>query len=1132
MEQHSIIKIPLCAKKRRTQIFLVMKLTCCLLLLTFLQVSAKTFAQAVTLKGHQLPVEQVFDHIREQTGYAFVFDAALVKKAHPLELDMKNMPMADALRVIANGQPFTCEIRNRIIVVKEKPAAPPAPGNSAPVLLQTLTGSILDDKGKPVENATVVLLPGNKGALSDAKGAFSITGITPGNYTLRVSFVGFTTYEQKIDLSKDISNLVITLAPSSSSLNDIVVVGYGATKKSDLTGAVGSVTSDQITQVNAVSNVSQALQGRVAGVQVNQASGQPGEFMRIKIRGTTSIGASSNPLYVVDGLPLDGLTAQLNPDDIERMEVLKDASATAIYGSRGANGVVMITTKRGKTGKASVAYSGYYGQQQLRKKIDLVNAREFATLQNEVAQNDGTPLPWTAAQIDSLSNKGNDWQNLVYHKAPVQDHNISVSGGSETTKYFTSFGYFNQDGIIENSSFKRFSFRVNLDQQLSEHFNVTSSLSLQQSKYSQAQYQGAEGGGGVPWTTMVIPPTQPVYNTDGSYTRFTGVPWGESNPVGISKELYQPSNAMRIIGNAALNYKIVPGLVLKLFAGIDKNDSKDDYYAPGTITIGRSTDKDGNPVSGIAHRTFNNNLTFINENTLSYNKTFGEHTLDAVGGITYQQSSSESTATGDAKGFISDLYKNNNIGAAAVPAQPSSGYSDYKLVSYLGRINYNYKGKYYATVTGRYDGASKFGEENKFAFFPSAALAWNISREDFLRNSKTVSNLKLRLSYGTAGNQAINPYQTLATMSATAVVLNNAQYNGFIPSSLANPGLKWETTKQLDAGFDFGMLGDRIVLTADYYRKRTNDLLLSVSLPSSSGYGSVIQNVGAVENKGFEFQLNTENIRGAFTWESALTLTRNRTKVLDLGVDAQGNKITYKEIGAGGNWFPTIVGQSMMQLYGYTVEGVYQTDQEAIANGEPSKHAGDYKFKNWDGKGTVNDQDDRTVISHLEPKFTFGFNNNFTYKNFDLSILLVGSYGNDIVNEFRKYNITMNGKWTPTKAAFDNRWQEAGSSNSIDKPSVNSGNSIRDYANTLWVEDGSYLRLRDITIGYTFSAKQLSFAKLSGIRVYVSAQNWLTLTNYSGYDPEVSWAVPTVNGWDRGNYPSTKSITVGAKVNF
>ncbi|HVI48536.1 MAG TPA: TonB-dependent receptor [Chitinophaga sp.] len=1103
------------------------------LLSAMLPVSAVSFSQGVTIKGTNIQIVQVFDLIKGQTGYAFVYDASLMNRANPVTLNVQHRPLVEVLDIISRDQPFTYEIKHKIIVVKEQKPQATSGKPTPPAALYTVSGRVQDNKGAPIENATVVLLPLNKGAFTNSKGAFVIKGVAAGTYTLRVSFVGFTSYEQSLTISGDISNtLLITLTPAANALNDVLVVGYGSVKKSDITGAIGSITAEKITQVNGVSNVSQALQGHIAGVQVNQASGQPGEFMRIKIRGTTSIGASSNPLYVVDGLPLDGLTAQLNPDDIERVEVLKDASATAIYGSRGANGVVMITTKKGKIGKPNVVYSGYYGIQRLRKKIDLVNAREFATLQNEVAKNDNQPQPWTDTQVDSLSGKGNDWQDLVYHSAPVQDHNISVSGGSENTKYFTSFGYYDQKGIIENSSFKRFSFRTNLDQKISDRFNVTSSLSLQQSKYVQAQYTGAEGGGGVPWTTMVIPPTQPVYNPDGSYTRFTGVTWGETNPVGISKELYQPSSAMRIIGNIALNYKITDGLTLKLTAGIDKNDSKSDYYAPSTITLGRSTDKDGNPIFGVASKSYANNLTFINENTLSYNKTFGKHSLDAVAGITYQASNSESLQSGTAKGFITDLYKDNNLGAAVVQAQPGSGYSDYKLLSYLGRVNYNYQGKYYLTLTGRYDGASKFGKENKYAFFPSAAVSWNISRESFLENNRTISNLKLRLSYGSSGNQAINPYQTLATMSNNTVVLDNAQVNGFVSSSLDNTSLKWETTRQFDAGIDLGLLDNRIIFTADYYSKKTSDLLLSVSLPPSSGYGSVIQNVGVVQNRGFEFQISSQNLKGALTWESNLTFSSNRTKVLDLGKDAKGNPILRKEIGAGGNWFPTIVGQSLMQLYGYTVTGIYQTDQEAIDNGEPSKRAGDYKFKNWDGKGTVNDQDDRTIISHLEPNFTFGFNNTFTYRNFDLSFLIVGSYGNDIVNEFRKYNITMNGKWAPTKEAFDNRWRGPGTSNAMDKPSINSGNSIRDYANSLWVEDGSYLRLRDITLGYTFSAKQLSLIKLSSIRLYVSAQNWLTLTKYSGYDPEVSWAVPTINGWDRGNYPSVKSITIGAKVSF
>lgn len=1099
----------------------LMRLTFTIALATCLQFFAKATAQInkITLDMQKAPVSQVLKAIEKQTPYKFVYSNDLFSDDNIVSVQVKEVPLTNVLSSVLGKTGFTYKMvdENIIVILKITDEAEKA----------SLRGKVTTEEGNPLEGVSITVSKPAGSTMTNAKGEYSIAADNEAVITF--SFLG---YERKLIPVEGRSEINVSLKSSSSTLKDLVVIGYGSVKKSDVTGAVSSISSEKLTQVNGVSTVAQALQGQAAGVQVNQASGQPGEFMRIKIRGTTSIGASSDPLYVVDGLPLDGLTAQFNPNDIEQIEVLKDASATAIYGSRGANGVIIITTKKGRAGKAKVVYSGYYGRQSLRKKLNIVNAAEFATLQNEVAQNDGKPLPWTGLQIDSLQGKGTDWQDEVYRNAPVQNHDISVSGGTENTKYFTSFGYFDQNGIIENSSFKRFSFRANLDQKINEQLNLTTSLSLQQSRFALAQFQGAEGGGGVPWSTMVMPPTQNIYNPDGSYTRFTGVTWGESNPVGIARELWQPSNNMRIIGNVALNYKIAEGLTLRLAAGIDRSDNKSDYYAPAAVTIGRRTDKDGNPITGVASKGYSNSLTFINENTLNYDRKFGDHSLNAVGGVTYQSSNSENLNSGTAAGFISDLYKNNNLSSAVTLAQPGTGYSDYKLVSFLGRINYIYKGKYYATVTGRYDGSSKFGKDNKFAFFPSAALAWRVSEETFLKDNSTVSNLKLRLSYGTSGNQAINPYQTLSRMANVPIILGNIQYSGFVPGSLDNAGLKWETTQQFDAGIDLAIFNDRVQLTADYYSKKTSDLLLNVNLPTSSGYSSVLQNIGVVQNRGYEFQLTTMNLTGALSWTSNLTFTSNRTKVLDLGKDAQGKLITYKEIGPGGNWFPTIVGQSMMQVYGYTVTGIYQTNQQAIDNGEPSKKAGDYSFKNWDGKGIVNDQEDRTTISHLEPKFTFGFNNSFGYKNFDLSLLFVGSYGNDIANEFRKYNITLNGQWAPTKDAFDKRWRGEGTSNSFDRPNINSGRSIGDYANSLWIEDGSYLRLRDITLGYTFSASQLSFAKISSIRLYVSAQNWLTLTSYSGYDPEVSWAAPTINGWDRGNYPSTKSITVGASVNF
>jgi len=1082
-------------------------------------------AQDISLHVKEAKLKEVLTEIKKQSAYRFFLNDELVADFAPITLDVKNASVDQILDQLFDGSNLAYTKKGNTIVIEAKKTA------ALPLSQQTTVSGVVSDSISFVPGVTIAVKnnPDIK-VVTNQQGRFNIA--VPRDATLIFRHVSYLTKEIILAEQADLSNLSIRLNTIDSQLDEVVVVGYGTVKRAEMTGSVALVNAKQITQVNAVSNVAQALQGQAPGVQVNQASGQPGEGMKISIRGTNSLGASNAPLYVVDGLPLDGLSAQLNPEDIETISVLKDASSTAIYGSRGANGVIMITTKKGVSGKPNVAYNNYFGSQRLRKKMDLLNAAEFATLQNEVARNEGNALPWDDEAIRNLGN-GTDWQDLVYRSALVHNHDLSFQGGSERTTYYSSFGYFSQDGIIRNSGFQRLSFRINLEQKLTDKIRFSTNASIQNSRYNQAQYQGAESGGGIPWTTMVMPPTQGVYNPDGSYTKFTGVPWGETNPVGISENWHNVSNNLRLIGNAVLSYEIIKGLNLKLSAGIDHSNDKGDSYYPSNISLGQRTDADGIPIFGVASKSYGSSISFINENTLDYKVALGEHQINALAGFTYQNSKSDGLNSGNGIGFLSDIYQNNNLSSAITKALPSTSYLDNRLISYLGRINYNYGGKYFATLTGRYDGSSRFGADNKFAFFPSAAAAWSISQEDFLKDNPALSNLKLRLSYGASGNQAISSYQTLANLSSTDVTFDNQLYSSFILSALSNPNLKWETTKQFDVGVDLGLFGDKLQFVADYYHKRTTDLLLNVTLPGSGGFGSVLQNVGVVQNKGFEFQVSAQpNIGDNIKWSTSFNITSNRTKVLDLGVDAHDNPVVYKEIGTGGNWFPTLVGQSMMQFYGYTVEGVYQTDEEAIMNGEPTKKAGDYRFKNWDGQGVVNDQDDRTVLSRLEPKFTFGFNNSFTYRSFDLSFLIVGSYGNDIVNEFRKYNISLNGDWVPSKEAFEQRWQGPGTSQTIDRPSVNSGSSIRDYANSLWLENGSYLRLRDITLGYTFSPSLLKNVHLSSIRFYISLQNYLTLTKYSGYDPEVSWAATSINGWDRGNYPATKSITAGLKVNF
>lgn len=1099
----------------KSKLFRIMRIAFFLVVMSIVQVLAiNTYSQTnrLSLSLKNVSAKTVLQQIEDKSQFFFIYDATVVDVEKKVSIELTDESIAKILDELFEGTNIIYRINNRQIALTTEASLSVNDQQQ-----RSVSGKVIDSSGLGLPGVSVVIKGTTNGTITGNDGSYSISNVLT-NAILQFSFVGMKSQEIAVGGKTTIN---VTLAEDAIGLEEVVAVGYGTVKKSDITGSIASVSSDKLLQVKAISNVAQALQGQTAGVQVNQRSGQPGESMSIKIRGTNSISASNDPLYVVDGMPLNSMSAQLNPNDIESIEILKDASSTAIFGSRGANGVIMITTKSGKDGKTKIAYDGYVGVQSLRKKMDLINATEFAQLQNEVATNDGKSLPWTQSQIDGLG-EGTDWQDLVYRDALVQNHNLSFSGGANSTKFYTSFGYFDQNGIIQNSGLKRISFTGKVDQRINDKLNLVTNLGITNTKYLQA-VANADGGGGIPFTTMVMPPTQGVKDANGNYTVFTGVSWGASNPVAIAQEVYNASVTSRLIGNVALNYKIIDGLNLKVSGGVDGSYSKSDYYAPSTLSIGQP--------GGKAYKNYSNELTFINEEMLTYKKSFNKHNIEALGGFTYLSYKYENLNSGTASTFITDIFQNNNLSAATTKALPSTGLLDYNLISYLSRISYDFEGKYLLTLTGRYDGSSKFGKNNKFAFFPSGAIAWRVSQESFMKSIEAISNLKIRASYGFSGNQAISAYATLPRLSNNTVIFNNNMYTGFVQSTLANPGLKWETTGQLDLGIDIGILKDRIQLTADYYNKKTTDLLLNVNLPTSSGFSTVIQNVGSVRNRGYEVQLTTRNFVKEFKWNSVFTLSHNRTELLDLGKDAQGNPITYKEVGTGGNWFPMILGNSMSQFYGYKVLGVYQSDAEAIANGETGKKAGDYKFWDRDGNGTV-DGTDRMVLTHLEPKFTFGFNNTFNYKNLDLSLLFVGSYGNDIVNEFRKYNITMNGNWTPTREAFNNRWKGSGLGNTFDKPSANSGSAIRDYANSLWVEKGNYIRLRDITFGYTFSSKILHKINISSLRIYASAQNFLTFTKYSGYDVEAAWSSASINGWDRGVYPSSKSLTAGLTMNF
>ena len=835
-----------------------------------------------------------------------------------------------------------------------------------------IKGTILDATGMPVIGANVMVKGTTNGTITDMDGKFSLE--VDKNAILVVSYIGYANQEIKVGNQNTLS---ITMKEDAEALDELVVVGYGTVKKSDLTGSVGSVSMEDVNKVG-ITSADRALQGQVAGVQVNARSGQPGESMMIRVRGGNSLSGGNEPLYVIDGMPVEGMSSDINPEDILSMEVLKDASSTAIYGSRGANGVVMITTKRGKEGKTTVDYNGYIGVSQLRKKLDLLEKDDYIAMVNEVSVNDGNGILITPEQAALLPN--NDWQDLAYQTALTHSHQFSVSGGNDKTKVYSSLNYMNQEGIIKGSNYNRFALRINGDQKITDKISLNASVAYSYGTQNTAN-SNADGYGAIAYTAMVMPPIQEIKDEYGNYTVFSGTPWGGTNPVGMA-ELYKNQNInSRLLANLSLSWDIIEGLNFRVNAGAEVVASESDRYIP----IGLSA---GGQLDGDASKSKSNYYTLINENILTYNKTFNDiHALNVMGGITFQ-SYEYNSLSGSGTGFLRDVYETNNLGVAMTPGIPSSGYSDYRMASFLGRVNYGLMDRYLLTVTARYDGSSKFSKNHKFAFFPSAALAWRVSEEGFMKDMEWWSNFKVRTSVGQTGNQSISPYQTFARLGTSSPVFGNGKVIGFGLSSIANDDLKWETTTQTDLGIDLGFLDNRINFAFDYYWKQTRDLLYSATLPPSSGFSSMLRNIGRIDNKGFEISINTVNMKGKVNWTTSLNISSNKSIVKDLGTDVYGNKIERMDapIG-GGNWFPLFLGKAPFQLYGYEIEGIYQTDEEARLNGEATKHAGDYRYKEIDGKPGIT-TGDKTILANTQPKFTFGLTNTINWNNFELSFLV------------------------------------------------------------------------------------------------------------------------------------------------
>ena len=1118
------------------------------ILLSFLLASqlfaGVTYSQtnAISLSLKNTTVGQALDQIERETGLSFLFRDNTVDINRIVNVNVKNGNLHEVLSQIFRNTNIECKIVDKQIILSDKTVAATA---SMQEQNRTITGIVLDNLGDPIIGASIMIKGTTQGGVTDMDGRFSLE--VPSSATLVISYVGYLTQEVSV---KNNTQLTIRLMEDTQMLAEVVVVGYGVQKKSDLTGSVASVKSDKLMERPATT-VEQALAGRVAGVNVSTNSGRPGGRTSIQIRGYSSINASSDPLYVVDGVIWEGggLDA-INPNDIETMDILKDASSTAIYGTRGSNGVIIITTKKGKLGqKPTVAYDANISVSTLARKIDVLNSEEFMQVWDTGYKNAEKfdPAGWASGKYKNYSPEyvrehykvgntyGNrelfdangkplydtDWQDEATRTAVSHNHNLSITGGSEKTSYGLFLNYTDDEGILKSTYKKRFSSRVNLDTEVTDWLKVGTIMSF--SDIRESFQDGEQGSGNIPRTMIETTPIIPTKWADGTFARpadFAGMEDADT-PANLASDLKWLEKSSVFNGNVYANITFMKGLEFRTTLGVSNTNWYEFIFSPTTVGLRTGMGKNKANIKNDRRRFWQW------ENHISYNTAINEdHAINVMAGAEYQKFH-RLRLEQEGQNLSDDFFSWNNLGQAKTQSI-NSNFLDWQMESYFARINYSLKNKYLLTVTGRVDGSSKFGENNKYAFFPSAALGWRITEETFMENTQDwLSNLKLRLSYGLTGNSDIGQYRSLAMLGSTTYVFGGERAPGIVIGELANPDLKWEKTEQWNAGIDLGLLNNRISLELDFFLKKTKDLLYEAPVPATSGKRAMMSNIGSMENKGIELTLNTVNIKANdFQWASSFNISFLKNEITQLGVNNEDKLVDPDFLGKN---VILRVGEPVGSFWGYNLLGTWGTN-EAEEAAKYGKKPGDLKHEDLNHDYQINDAD-KQIIGRGTPDFYGTFNNYLQYKDFDFSLELQYSMGADVLNN-TNHSVEDRTSIANSKKTVLDAWTETNQNTPIAQTRLASA-GYTTLIDSHKVEDGSFLRGKNISIGYSLSKSIIGKIGCSKLRVSFSAQNFFLVTSYTGYDPEVTT-------WDNGfsqniqffDYPKATSYTFGLSAIF